>query len=259
MQARTDRHRLVEATCVICGKVFYARAYLISKGFGRFCSRHCKGKFYGSKTKLITTQKKKYVESKAVCLICGKEFSYVPYRGQRYYCSRECYMKAKTRSKRGRIEEKTSLEDTLNLWKQFKASGLTLGEFASSIKRSAGTLSRLFKAKTPSLWETHLEESATVVHDYVRGRNFEYRVRDYYRKLGYFVLRSPVSRGLIDLVAVRKGEVLGIQCKLSKFGFSKKEKEVLILFCKQFGMMPIFAYRDINRRIVTENLNLNET
>lgn len=48
---------------------------------------------------------------------------------------------------------------------------------------------------------------------YLRGRRFEWRVRDYLTMLGYFVVRSAGSRGPVDLVALRRGRVLLVQCR----------------------------------------------
>lgn len=49
--------------------------------------------------------------------------------------------------------------------------------------------------------------------NYVNGRSFEYRVRDLFEAKGYFVMRSAGSRTPVDLVALKDGEILLIQCK----------------------------------------------
>jgi Holliday junction resolvase len=64
-------------------------------------------------------------------------------------------------------------------------------------------------------WEPEVEARAPKQTMYRYGRAFEYRVRDALRKLGFFVLRSPQSRSPIDLVAIRRGAVLFVQCKRS--------------------------------------------
>lgn len=48
---------------------------------------------------------------------------------------------------------------------------------------------------------------------YARGRAFELRVRKHLEALGWLVVRTPLSRGPFDLIAVNRGEVLLIQCK----------------------------------------------
>jgi Holliday junction resolvase len=51
---------------------------------------------------------------------------------------------------------------------------------------------------------------------YVKGRRFENYVRKKLEKAGYIVARSAGSKGPFDLVALRKGEILLIQCKWRK-------------------------------------------
>ena len=75
--------------------------------------------------------------------------------------------------------------------------------------------------------------------NYIAGRNFEYKVKKYYEKQGYTVLRTSGSHGFADLIAIRNFEVfLGngffiksiefIQCKNRKP--TKKEIEELDKF-----------------------------
>ena len=55
---------------------------------------------------------------------------------------------------------------------------------------------------------------------YRRGRSFEYRVRDRLEREGYIVFRtsksSGRSKGGVDLVAIRNGSVVLVECKTSK-------------------------------------------
>lgn len=55
------------------------------------------------------------------------------------------------------------------------------------------------------------------VNAYRKGRAFEYRVKKLFEGKGYFVVRSAGSNGSVDLVAVRKGCVLFVQCKRSGY------------------------------------------
>ena len=71
------------------------------------------------------------------------------------------------------------------------------------------TMMRFF----PDEWDVVIESRQPRQTMYRLGRGFEYRVRDYLRKNGYYVLRSPQSAGPADLVALRPSEVLMIQCK----------------------------------------------
>ena len=56
--------------------------------------------------------------------------------------------------------------------------------------------------------------------NYIAGRRFEYKVKKYYEKKGYTVLRTSGSHGFADLIAVRNKEslkrIVFIQCKNRK-------------------------------------------
>lgn len=49
---------------------------------------------------------------------------------------------------------------------------------------------------------------------YRKGRRFEYQVRDFLEQLGWVVLRCAKSRPF-DLVALKDGKVVLIECKLN--------------------------------------------
>lgn len=86
---------------------------------------------------------------------------------------------------------------------------------------------------------------------YQKGYRFECRVRNYYKKLGYYVRRSYASKGIEDLIAIKArdcmtSEVLLIQCKHNRryIPLSKKEKTALIQLSVKTGGIPIHAYSD---------------
>lgn len=86
---------------------------------------------------------------------------------------------------------------------------------------------------------------------YKKGRQFEYRVRNYYEKLGYYVRRSYASKGIEDLIAIKArnpitSEVLLIQCKHNRkyIPLSKKEKNNMLKLATKTGGIPIHAYSD---------------
>lgn len=105
---------------------------------------------------------------------------------------------------------------------------------------------------------------------YKKGRSFEYRVANYYRKLGYYVKRSYASKGAEDLIAIKTRdipyndlgstftcpEVLLIQCKNLKVekSLSKTEKENLLRLAKQTGGTAIHIFNR-NHKLVFECLN----
>lgn len=73
----------------------------------------------------------------------------------------------------------------------------------------ARTLRRFF----PDEWEIEVEAHQPKQTLYRYGRQFEYRVRDQLREFGFFCLRSPRSLSPLDLVAIKPGAVLFVQCK----------------------------------------------
>jgi Holliday junction resolvase len=95
---------------------------------------------------------------------------------------------------------------------------------------------------SPEKLEPVLESKKGNNEKYRLGRSFEYRVRDFYKKQGYFVIRSPQSRGPMDLVAIKKGVVLFIQCKINGY-MQSKEKNALIVLATSCGAKPLLAWR----------------
>jgi Holliday junction resolvase len=95
----------------------------------------------------------------------------------------------------------------------FKASSLTVGQFCKKHGYDHESFSARLRDYFPDEWEHVIEAKMPRQMMYRRGREFEYRVRDHLKAHGYFVLRSPASKSPIDLVAIRPGEVLFVQCK----------------------------------------------
>jgi Holliday junction resolvase len=99
---------------------------------------------------------------------------------------------------------------------------------------------------------------------YKRGRAFEYRVRNHFRKLGYYVIRMYASKGAADLIAIQKywtlvngfsvSEVLLIQCKNLKVEkkLSKKESDNLIKLSKLTGGKPLLVQNIKHKLVITE-------
>lgn len=77
---------------------------------------------------------------------------------------------------------------------------------------------------------------------YARGRSFEYRVKNYYEKHGWFVIRSAGSKGIADLVAISPGgsEIHFVQCKLHG-SISPDERQKLFATASNYGAYPILA------------------
>ena len=82
---------------------------------------------------------------------------------------------------------------------------------------------------------------------YRRGYNFEDRCRKALERLGYVVVRSAGSKGPADLVALRDGVVLLVQCKLDHGLFDAKERIKLLETASLAGAIPVLAEREKER------------
>lgn len=79
--------------------------------------------------------------------------------------------------------------------------------------------------------------------NYHKGRRFEYRVRDLYRKHGWYVLRSAGSKTVTDLVAIgTNGTVHFIQCKADG-KISVEELIELVSTALHYSSIPVVAVR----------------
>jgi len=84
-----------------------------------------------------------------------------------------------------------------------------------------------------------------------RGQKFEYRVKRHLEKEGYTVFR--VSKGPIDLIALKKGEVLLVECKVSNIYVTSELKRRLFEISEKLGVGVAVAYR-IGRKLILEKL-----
>jgi len=62
---------------------------------------------------------------------------------------------------------------------------------------------------------------------YVKGRRFEYRVWDFFRKSGSVVVRAGKSKP-VDLVCPRPGKAIFVECKTEKSGLGKTMRQELL-------------------------------
>lgn len=87
---------------------------------------------------------------------------------------------------------------------------------------------------------------------YRAGANFERRVRKDLENKGWVVFRSAGSHSPADLIALRFGEVMLVQCQVSK-PFSIDKGMALELLKQELGCQICFAWRE-NRQIKMELL-----
>ena len=74
------------------------------------------------------------------------------------------------------------------------------------------------------------------------GTRFERRVRTLLENDGYFVIRTPGSRSAADLVAVKAGQVLFVQCKVNG-RLDPEPWNILYDLCDTYGVVPVMAER----------------
>ena len=71
---------------------------------------------------------------------------------------------------------------------------------------------------------------------YPKGRRLEYKVRDFFERLGFYVVRSAGSKGDFDLIAIKDGECIGIQVKSG----DKLPPENLRILSRKLGIKTMF-------------------
>ena len=75
------------------------------------------------------------------------------------------------------------------------------------------------------------------------GIDFERRVRTELEADGYWTMRAAGSRGAVDVLAVKPGQVLGIQSKLSNPLLPPSERFALLAWATRCGGVPLVASR----------------
>jgi Holliday junction resolvase len=80
------------------------------------------------------------------------------------------------------------------------------------------------------------------------GRTFEYTCRDHLRDAGYWVMRSPASKSVVDMVAIKPGQVLFVQCKVNG-RLDPAEFNALWTAARAAGALPVLASRPARGRI----------
>jgi Holliday junction resolvase len=78
--------------------------------------------------------------------------------------------------------------------------------------------------------------------NYEVGRRLEYRIRDLFRRNGYFVIRAAQSKP-IDLVCLRNGRSVLVECKAGGSFLGKERKRELLDLAKQAGATVVLAKR----------------
>lgn len=139
-------------------------------------------------------------------------------------------------------QERRYPRETVHRWlEKWANSGRPLREFKGDGVPSYPKLRHLFRLYFQSEYEDIIEAKAG--KSYQIGRTFEYRCRDALRNAGYIVIRSAQSKGAADLVALRQGIVLLVQCKTRKDTMSKEEQKELLRVACLAGGLAVLAWR----------------
>lgn len=133
-------------------------------------------------------------------------------------------------------------EEARRIFDRFKRSSLGLLQFCAKNGIDDDLMRRHIHSRWPDEWDAVIESKAPRQTKYRLGRAFEYQVRDKFRAAGYFVLRSPRSGSPVDLVAVKTGLVVFVQCKRSGVIVST-EWNILFDLALSVGAVPVLAER----------------
>ena len=133
-------------------------------------------------------------------------------------------------------------KETARVWfEKYLKSGRPLRELQIDGAPHYATMGRRFRDYFPVEYEDAVEAKSG--KGYQIGRAFEYRCRDALRARGYVVFRSPRSLSAADLVALRAGTILMIQCKTRRDSMTKKERLELLAMARAAGGRAVFAWR----------------
>jgi Holliday junction resolvase len=89
--------------------------------------------------------------------------------------------------------------------------------------------------------------------NYEAGRRLEYRVRDMFRRNGFFVVRAAQSKP-IDLVCLRNGRSVLVECKAGTSFLGKERAQELLELGQRAGATVVIARRR-HRTVVLTSLD----
>jgi Holliday junction resolvase len=143
---------------------------------------------------------------------------------------------------------KLSTKELTKLWADFSKSSFDLGTYCRNKDLSQASFRKVLRAAFPDEWDAVLESKKPKQSSYKRGRSLEYAAKKLLKDHDYYVVRAAQSKGLVDLVALRRDHVLLTQGKISG-NISNAEAFELIDLADKFGMVPILFARPTGRGV----------
>ncbi len=92
---------------------------------------------------------------------------------------------------------------------------------------------------------------------YRKGYKFEREIFNLFQSAGYYCIRSAGSHGIFDIVAIKNGVTFGIQCKYNNH-INRREELAMKTAYKQYGIVPLYAYRFKGKPLVIKCLITNK-
>ncbi|MBA4019151.1 MAG: hypothetical protein C0483_18450 [Pirellula sp.] len=200
-----------------------------------FCSRDC----YHSSKDAESNPKWRGGKKRARCPCCNRTFRFYGNTPQTY-CSQQCVSDARV----ARNNQIWTVDYARQLLSDFRRSGLQFYRFAASLGWTEDGLRKRIQSVARDEFAEAVEETRLSWHEiYRRGRSFEYEVRRLLINREYVCMMSPRSEGPADLLAVKNGDILLIQCKC--YGtLKKKERVQLIELARQAKGRAIVASKE---------------
>lgn len=252
---------MASAVCLTCGKAF---EYYPASSRGKYCARECSFRDYSkiakenhaknheSWTKVTDEQllkgweefrAGKFKKLNEMTRSLGYDHDGVPMRLRKIVPKVE-YRAVMDNARESRKRQYT--EEEVRVWfEKWLASHRPLREMQGDNVPHFHELGRLFKRFFPVEYEDAIERKNG--KGYQIGRAFEYQCRDKLRAKGFVVFRSPRSLSAADLVALRRGEILLVQCKTRRDSLKPKEREDLQMMADAAGAVALLAWRGRKR------------
>jgi hypothetical protein len=131
--------------------------------------------------------------------------------------------------------------DLARAWlERFRHQSLDLHRFCRRHHISVLAFRRTMRSYFADDWTAAVRAKATRQTPYRLGRALEYRVRRLLEDAGFVVLRSLGSKSPVDLVAIRRGVLLLVQCKRSGT-LAPAEWNTLYALADSVAAVPLLA------------------